>query len=400
MFLDFFYTLRAKGAPASTGEYLDFLKAIESLCADGAPPDMDTFYHIARTTLVKDVKYYDAFDLGFAECFEGVVSDEDFKNKLKSWLEKAKENELSEERKAQAPNLPSEELLKELQKRMDEQKERHDGGHKWIGTGGISPFGHSGHNPAGVRIGGSSGSRSALAVAGKREFKEYRDDEKLDVRNLKVALKKLRALKKTGRKKLDIDASIKRTCENMGEIEIVESAQRKNSLRLVLLMDVGGSMTPHSKRVEKLFSAAHQTNHFKSFDSYYFHNIFYDKVYKGAEMDSRKSVRIDDLKKTYPVDTRFLIVGDAYMAPYELFQMTGSMREFYFNLRNAGGSAKTGIDRVRQLKGLFPNTVWLNPEGEALWSSPSISAVRSQVPMFEMTLAGIDKAVKELSRNL
>lgn len=396
MFLDFFYTLRACGAPVTTGEYLDFLKTVEGLSQSGDSFSLQSLYTTARTCFIKDTKYYDAYDLAFAKSFEGVAKD-DFKDKLKEWLENAKQNRLDEERRQKALNLPSEELLRELQERIKKQKERHDGGNHWIGTGGTSPFGHSGYNPAGIRIGGAGGARSALAVAGQRNFRNYRHDETLDIRNIKVALKKLRSLKKTGRKSLDIEKTLRKTCDNMGEVEIVETSSRKNSLRLVLLMDTGGSMTPHAKRVEKLFSAAHQVNHFKSFESYYFHNIFYDRLYKDASLNQGRSVSVDSLRRLHLPETRILIVGDAYMAPYELFHMTGSMRDFYFQLRhNTQSSAWTGMERVAQIKRSFSKCAWLNPEPKTIWEEPTIRAVREVIPMFEMTLDGIDKAIQKL----
>lgn len=398
MFLNFFYTLRNNGAPVSTREFLDFLKVIQDLGSENSSVSLEDLYSIARTCLIKDVKYFDAYDLSFAQCFKELSSDEDFKSKLMSWLEQAKKAELDEQRKKDAMNLPSEELLKELQERRKTQKERHDGGNHWVGTGGTSAFGHSGYNPAGIRVGGSSGQKSALAVAGERKFKEYRHDEKLDVRNIQVALKKLRDLKSTGKKELDINKSIDKTCENMGEVEIVHTSKRKNNLRLILMMDVGGSMTEHSMRVEKLFSAAHQVNHFKSFDAYYFHNVMYDKVYTDASLRYDKSLSLDSLSKKFSKDTRLIIVGDAYMAPYELFQMTGSMRDFYWSFReNPKASNFTGLDRVKQLNSMFLKSVWLNPEPTSLWSSPTISAIKSIFPMRELTIEGISRAVRDIA---
>ncbi|MCO4754471.1 MAG: VWA domain-containing protein [Bacteriovoracaceae bacterium] len=397
MFLNFFYTLRNNGAPVSTREYLDFLNVAEQLKDSSEPMSLEKLYSIARTCLIKDVKHFDAYDISFAQCFSNLSSDEDFKSKLMQWLENAKQTELDEQRKLNALDLASEELLKELKDRLKTQKERHDGGNHWVGTGGTSAFGHSCYNPNGVRVGGQSGQRSALAVAGERKFKEYRHDESLDIRNIQVALKKLRDLKKTGRKTLDIDRTVKRTCENMGEIEVVQSSKRKNNLRLILLMDVGGSMTEHSQRVEKLFSAAHQVNHFKSFEAYYFHNVMYDCVYSSASLNPRSAVPIEKLISKFNSEARLIVVGDAYMAPYELFQMTASMRDFYWSLReNPKASSMTGIERVHQLKKAFPKSVWLNPEPKSLWSAPTIKSIKEQFSMHELTLDGIDGAVRNL----
>jgi len=397
MFLDFFYKLRSLNAPVSTREYLDLLNVLDSYSKKNETISPERFYQIARSILIKDVKYYDAYDLAFSECFSGLVSDDDFKSKLNDWLQNALEKELSEERKANAMNLPSEELMKELQKRIDEQKERHDGGNKWIGTGGTSAFGHSGFNPNGIRVGGEGINKSALAVAGRREFKDYRTDEILNIRQIKVALKKLRSLKESGRKELNIEKSIKATCNNAGEIEIIETKSRKNNLKLVLLMDIGGSMTPHSNRVSQLFSAAHQTNHFKEFKHYYFHNIFYDDLYHHANLHPDEITDFQKLKSIHNSDTRFIIVGDAYMAPYELFQMTGSMREFYYSfIKDNKKSNLTGMDRVEVLKKLYAKTVWLNPEPKKLWSAPTIKAIKEVIPMFELSIDGLSEAIKEL----
>ena len=397
MFLDFFYALRAHSIPVSTREYLDFIQTLEGLEQLNKLPQLDDIYHIARTTLIKDLKYYDAYDIVFSKVFKDYNSSDDFQKKMQDWLEKAKEFSLSEERKKNAMSLEESEILKELQKRLNEQKERHDGGNYWIGTGGTSAFGNSGFNEQGIRVGGSSGSRSAIAVAGERNFKDYRNDIILNTRNIKIALKKVKELKKTGIEKVDIDKSIKKTISNAGEIEIEFSRERKNNLKLILLMDVGGSMTPYAESVEKLFSSAHNLSHFKQFTPLYFHNIFYDKFYKDARLLNQESFSFDELKKKFPRDSRVIIVGDAYMAPYELFQMTGSMNDFYryFN-GDPNASSVTGLDAVKQLKKRFKNTVWLNPETKKLWNAPTIRAVRSIIPMYELTIDGLNKACKEL----
>jgi uncharacterized protein with von Willebrand factor type A (vWA) domain len=397
MFLNFFYTLRDYRVPVSTREYLDLISVLNSYSENNESVSPERFYKISRSVLIKDTKFYDSFDLAYTACFKDVVSDGDFKDKLNDWLQGALEKELSEKRKQQAMNLPSEELMEELQKRIDEQKERHDGGNKWIGTAGTSAFGHSGYNENGIRVGGEGQNKKALAVAGRREFKKYRTDAILDVRQIKVALKKLRSLKETGQATINIKKSIDKSCENAGEIQIVETKSRKNNLKLVLLMDVGGSMTPHSLRVSQLFSAAHQTNHFKEFKHFYFHNIFYDDLFETAEMNPREVTSFSKLKNKFNADTRFIIVGDAYMAPYELFQMTASMREFYFSfVKENQKSNLTGMDRVELIKKMYEKTVWLNPEPKRLWQAPTISAVKNVIPMFELSVDGITQAIKKL----
>jgi uncharacterized protein with von Willebrand factor type A (vWA) domain len=397
MFSHFFYFLRSEGIPVSTSEYLDLLNALEQLMQTEDNFSSAKFYQVGRNILIKDLKYYDAYDIAFAKCFGDVIDSEDFRKKIEEWLKNAFQKELSEEQMQKAMKLPNEDLLKELQKRLEEQKERHDGGNFYLGTGGTSAFGHSGYNPEGIRVGGSSSSRSALAVAGQRSFKNYRHDINLDVRNIKVALKKLRSLKKSGRAELDIKKTIRKTCDDGGEIDLVFSKSRKNNLRVVLLMDIGGSMTPHSERVEQLFSAAHQVNHFKEFKHYYFHNIFYDDLYTDASLNPRHVISMDELHFHFPKDTRFIIVGDAYMAPYELFMMTGRMREYYRSFQDdKRKSDLKAIQRVKRLKEHYENVVWLNPESKELWEAPTIHAIRNIIPMFSLTIEGVEDAISNL----
>lgn len=397
MFLEFFYELRAHSIPVSTREYLDFIKSFDSLKDSGRIPNLEDVYRIARFTLVKDLKYYDAYDLAFSKVFAEYTSDNEFHNKMMQWLEEAKRFELSEERKQNAMLLDHSEILEELQKRLEEQKERHDGGNYWVGTGGTSAFGNSGFNTQGIRVGGRSGSRSAIAVAGERNFKDYRNDIVLNTRNIKIALKKVKELKKTGVEKIDIHRSIEKTCANAGEIEIAFSKERKNNLKVILLMDVGGSMTPYAESVEKLFSSANNLSHFKEFIPLYFHNIFYDKFYQNASLRSDEAITFEELKKKYPKDTRIIIVGDAYMAPYELHQMTGSMNDFYRSFTgDPYAKSTTGFDSVKKLSKRYKNIVWLNPETPKLWNAPSICAIRSLVSMYELTIDGLNKACKSL----
>lgn len=397
MFLNFFYELRAHGVPVSTREFLDLLRVLNSHESFSKLPSLNTLYDLARITLVKDVKHYDAYDIAFAKVFAKYDGDEGFQDKLREWLEQAKESELSEERKLNAMKLLESEILGELQKRLEEQKERHDGGNYWIGTGGTSAFGNSGFNPQGIRVGGQSGARSAIAVAGDRNFKDYRNDIMLDTRNIKIALKKVKQLKSVGREEVNIQKTISSTVRNAGEIDIVFSREKKNNLKLILLMDVGGSMTPYAENVNKLFSSAHSLSHFKKFTALYFHNIFYDKFYMNAKLRSDEALSFDELKKNHPRDTRIIIVGDAYMAPYELFRMTGSMMDFYRTFSgDINHSSPTGIESVQKLRKRFKNIVWLNPEPKKLWEAPTIKAIRSQISMHELTIDGINKACSEL----
>ncbi|MCB1158621.1 MAG: hypothetical protein KDK45_14050 [Leptospiraceae bacterium] len=392
MFTDFFFKIRKRKVPVSTGELLDLLKAIRGITEERGPLSLEEFYYISRSCLIKDLKYYDHFDIAFAETFKSLeVTDEVFRNKLMEWLNKAIKKELSEKQKQDAPNMSYEELLNELEKRLQEQKERHDGGNYWIGTGGTSPFGNSGYNPQGLRIGGESKNRSAINSARDRIYKDYRTDETLNIRQIKLALKKLRILKKQGPLELSMDLTIRKTCENCGDLELVYDRNRKNNLKLILLMDIGGSMSPHTRRVNRLFSAGHQLNHFKEFHYYFFHNIIYDYVYADQRLE--KPVEVEKLMKHFREDTRVIFVGDALMHPFELFMQTGSLDFTGYDLAKG---KKTGIDRLRDIKNHFRYSIWLNPEREVYWSEPTADAIEGIIPMFFLSVQGIEAGVKRL----
>ena len=398
MFLNFFYNLRDQRIPVGPREYLDFLKVIDYSLCNKDLFSSERFYNLARACLIKDVSHYDGFDLAFSKCFSGAISlDSNFRQQLEVWLNDAIDKEFSEKVKEAAQNVLPKDLLKELMKRIEEQKERHDGGNYWIGTGGTSSFGNSGYNPAGIRVGGDSKHGSALAVAGKRDFVEYRKDCTLDIRQWKTVLKSLRQLHRSGRPRLDIPTSIRRTCDQGGDIEIVYKASRKNQLKLLLLTDVGGSMTPYTAIVSAFFSAAHQINHFREFNHYYFHNIFYDEVYLNASMKHTKRIKIEKLLKQLDGDTCVIIVGDAAMAPYELFHLTGNKEFFYRNLfynSDVSDEGITGWQRLLQLKTRFSKIIWLNPNKH--WESQTQIQISSEVPMFPMTLEGLENAIRKL----
>lgn len=398
MFTHFFYQLKAKKIPVSTAELIDLLKAVSFFSERNGSLSVSEFYSIARNCLIKDVKYYDDFDIVFAEVFKGqVASDNEMKSLIEEWLKKAIDRVIPEEQKEQAKNLEYEDVFKELQKRLQEQKERHDGGNKWVGTRGVSPFGNSGFNPNGVRAGGDSSGKTAFDVIDERRFRDYRTDETLNVRQIKVALKKLRNLKKEGRMEFSIQRTIDKTTANGGELELVFERSRKNDLKLLLLMDVGGSMTPHANRVSKLFSASHQLNHFKEFHYYYFHNIIYDAVFTDASMS--KKISVSKLTKKFRPDTKVIYVGDASMHPYELFNKTG-MYDFYGYgyLKNTKPDVKvkTGLDRLRDLTEFFTDSVWLNPDDDRYWRHETVEAIWDLVPMFFLSIDGLQRAVKKL----
>ncbi|MEM7179859.1 MAG: VWA containing CoxE family protein [Spirochaetota bacterium] len=395
MFLNFFYRLKARRIPVSTQEFLDLLRAVQGMVDRQAVLTLTEFYSLSRSCLVKDLKYYDDFDLVFAQEFESIaLSDGTFQEQLMSWLQQAIQKALSEKQKQQAPRFDDEELWKELEKRLQEQKERHDGGNYWIGTGGTSPFGNSGYNENGIRIGGTSQNKSAVNVAKARKYQEYRTEEVLGTRQLKVALKKLRLLKKTGVEELSVPASIDKTCDNAGEIELVYEKSRKNHLKLLLLMDIGGSMTPYSHRVSQLFSASHQMNHFKEFHYYYFHNIIYDSVYLDANL--QHTLVLEDFFRKHSSDTYVIFVGDALMNPYELFVQTGFRGFWQTHPQEDESRQWTGLQRLQQMKQHFSSMIWLNPENPRFWQEPTIEAIESTVPMFFLSIAGLQRGIESL----
>ncbi|MDX1959106.1 MAG: hypothetical protein SFU98_11075 [Leptospiraceae bacterium] len=395
MFVQFFYLLKGKKIPVSTTELLDLLKTISVISAEQGYLNLERLHSVMRCCLIKDVKYYDEFDLLFSEYFGKLDLKNINNSELLDWLTKAKEKNLSEEQKQNAMNLGLEELIEELKKRLEEQKERHDGGNYWIGTGGTSSFGNSGFNQNGVKIGGEKaggGGKTAIWNLGDRTFQAYRHDEAIQVRNLKIALKKLKELRKEGRKEFSIDKTIQKTTDNAGDLELVFSSSRKNKLKLMLLMDVGGSMTPHAERVSKLFSAAHQMNHFKEFHYYYFHNIIYDCVYEDARFQKR--IPLDRLFKKISPDTRLIFVGDAAMNPYELFGNSAAFGGFYSN----SGSRKSisGIETLELLKDYYHHSIWLNPDDRRYWNSTTCEAIWDRISMYYLSVDGLSTGIKEL----
>jgi uncharacterized protein with von Willebrand factor type A (vWA) domain len=394
MFVEFFYHLRNRGLPISSTELLTLLEAMEK----GLHQDsIDHFYILARALLVKRPEQYDIYDLAFAEYFHDATVDwsqfsKDLPDELMNWLRDPQAmRQLTPTELEALEKLDLEELRKRFEERLAEQTERHDGGNKWIGTGGTSPFGHGGTNPAGIRVGGPGGGRSAVQVAMNRRFKNLRTDGVLDVRQFSTALKRLRILAKDGREEeLDLEETIDETARNFGEIELVFKQPRKNEVKLLLLMDVGGSMTPYSQLTSLLFSAAHQASHFKQFESYYFHNCPYETVY--TDMSRRKGIKTAELLKKVDSTWRCIIVGDAAMAPYELMESGGSSDMFYIN-------KDPGIVWLKRLIEKMPQSVWLNPDSPKYWRSfYTVNVISSIFPMFPLSLEGLDDAIRELRK--
>ncbi len=395
MLIDFFYTLRAAKLPVSVKEYLVLLEALQADVVGPTNPDacsMDDFYFLSRTTLVKDEKHFDKFDRAFAAYFKGVETIADFTKPVPAdWLRQEMERILSDEQKANAPKMDWDELMETLKKRLEEQKERHEGGSKWIGTGGTSPFGNGGVNPQGIRIGGKGGNKSAVKVWEQRAYRDYDDTQELGTRNIKMALRRLRKFAREGHEdELDLDATIERTAANAGYLDIKMRPERHNNVKVLLLMDVGGTMDEHIARVEELFSAT--KNEFKHLEFYYFHNCVYDFMWKNNRRRFAEKFPTWDIIRKYNKDYKLIFVGDATMSPYEILQPGGSVE---YNNEEAGA------EWLQRLTHAFPKFAWINPEPQGVWQyRQSISVIQQLMGhrMYPLTLKGLEDAMRQLSK--
>jgi len=390
VFIDFFYHLKSFKIPVTITEWMTFMSALEKGFANNS---LTGFYHLARSILIKSETFYDQFDIAFKTFFENLKIEQVEFNHILEWLSEAiAKREFSQEELAKIKNYTFEELKKLFEQRLKEQKERHNGGSKWIGTGGTSPFGHSGYHPGGIRMGGDTGNKSAIQIASERRFKNYRTDITLDVRQMKVALKRLRVLKNIGAEdELDIDETIDKTCKNYGEIELIFKKSRKNNAKLVLLMDTGGSMMPYARMVNRLFSAANSMNHFKDFQYFHFHNCIYDNLY--IDYYKNETYPTPLFLKNFDSDYKIIMVGDAMMAPSELFMKGGAIDYYYYN-------ETPGIVWLQRIVEHFSSVVWLSPIKSHYWNHPTVRAIGKLMPMFELTVRGLEEAVKELVRKV
>jgi uncharacterized protein with von Willebrand factor type A (vWA) domain len=388
MFLNFFYALRRQKVPVSLTEWMLLMQALSQGFAYSS---LQRFYPLARALLVKDVRFYDAYDLAFREVFQGIETPAELLEGLLSWLQDPWTfTGLTPEEQASLARLELSALWQILEQRLREQRERHDGGNRVFGTGGTSPFGHHGQHPAGVRISDHGGQQSAVQIADKRHFENYRHDRTLDHRHMQMALKRLRHLQRLGYdEELDLDETVHETCQNGGEIEIIFRPPRKNNAKVLLLMDVGGSMLPYTALVERLFSAAHQATHFKDFQYYYFHNCLYEHLY--TDIGLNKKIATTTVLHTMAADYKVILVGDAYMAPEELVEPGGAIYSYHNN-------ATPGIEWLRCVQAHFQACIWLNPMPERHWDRPSIALIRTVFSMYELTLEGLDRAVRHLVR--
>jgi uncharacterized protein with von Willebrand factor type A (vWA) domain len=392
MLTRFFTDLRAGGVPVTLPEFLSLLEALQARLAGLSPED---FYHLARMALVKDERHFDRFDRVFAEHFAGAekLFDRIVAELPAEWLRQISEKLLSEEEKRRVESLGGwEQLLATLRQRLREQRERHEGGSRWIGSGGTSPFGNQGFNPRGIRM-GSEGARQGRAVKvwDARDYRNLDDGVELDTRNLKMALRRLRRFAREGApEELDLDGTIDATARNAGLLDLKLVAGRRNAVKLLLLLDVGGSMDPHVKVCEELFSAARAE--FKHLEYFYFHNFPYERVWRDNRRRYARTTPTWDLLRRFNPDYRVILVGDATMSPYEIEQPGGSVEHW---------NEESGRVWMQRLAAHFPRLAWLNPEPAEHWQwTPSIGITRELVGgrMYPLTLDGLDRAMRELRR--
>lgn len=390
MFLPFLYELRRRGVPVGTQEALALAGALHAGLHDSS---LDGFYHVARSLLVHSETHLDAFDQAFLAHFKGVESAGlELTRELMDWLREARERkDLTPEEQELLNSLDEEALRRLFEERLREQRERHDQGNRWVGTGGSSPFGNNGHGQQGNRVGGTGGRQgTAIMQAGERRYQGYRDDVVLDTRQLEVALRKLRAFAREGLPdELDIDESISATAKNAGELEVVTRPPRRPNTRVVLLMDVGGSMDPYAALVSRLFSAASRATHFKELRTYYFHNCVYGKLYGTPQLTGGTTV--PELIAQVGRHHKLVIVGDAYMAPYELAIRADANGHY-------SPDGMEGIVWLMQLAQHFDRSAWLNPEPPRIWPGSTIATVARVFPMFPLTLEGLGEAVAHLTK--
>jgi uncharacterized protein len=391
MFVSFFHGLKAAGVPVTLREYLTLMEAMEHDLADRR---VDDFYHLSRAALVKDERNLDKFDRVFAHIFKGaILISEALEGDIPAeWLKKLVDRYLTDEEKKQIEAMGGlDKLLETLRQRMQEQKGRHQGGSKWIGTAGTSPFGAFGYNPEGVRINqGANRNFRAVKVWERREFKDLDDDVELGTRSVKIALRRLRKFARTGTpEELDLDGTVKRTAHK-GYLDILMRPERHNAVKVLLFFDIGGSMDWHVKATEELFSAAR--SEFKHMEHFYFHNCLYEKVWKENRRRWQDTTPTWDVLHTYPHDYKVIFVGDASMSPYEIMAPGGSVEHF---------NQETGAVWIERVRRTYPACIWLNPVPENDWKATQSIGIMQQLigsRMYPLTLDGLDRAMRELVR--
>lgn len=395
MFTDFLYILRAYGMKTSLNEWTSLMDALMLNLNEAS---LMEFYYMARAILVKRVTDYDRFDQAFLEYFKNIKETDGLPEELLSWLSKAMAQTPfdKEETDAVWGKMSLEEIRRLMEQRLSEQKEQHHGGNKWVGTGGTTAFGHSGYAPRGIRVHGDGMGRWALKVAGERNFRDFRDDKVLQVRQFQVALRKLRLLssREEGAKtELAVEKTIDATCRNGGRLKLVMEHPRRNQTKLLLLMDSGGSMWAYADLCSRLFKAVNESAQFKDLKIYYFHNCFYGELFTTPRCRWEDRISTEWVFHNLKPEYKVILVGDATMGPAELLEPGGSLDDVHVN-------EKPGIYWLKALKARFPAAVWLNPLHERLWdydaSTRTIGIIRGEFPMYPLTVRGLEEGIKEL----
>jgi hypothetical protein len=391
MLINFFHGLRDAGVPVTTRELLDLMEGLKRHIVFA---DMDEFYYFSRTCLVKDEKYFDRFDRAFGLHFQELEALDDVIEALipDDWLRSEFMKNLSEEEKAKIESLGGlEKLIEEFKKRLEEQQKRHQGGNKWIGTGGTSPFGQQGYHPEGIRVGPNGGNRKAVKVWEKRDFKNLDDSVELGTRNIKIALRRLRKFARTGAAdELDLDDTISSTARNAGLLDIKMVPERHNAVKVLLFFDVGGSMDPHVKVCEELFSAAR--SEFKHMEYYYFHNFVYESVWRNNIRRHNERIPLLDVMHKYSHDYKVIFVGDAAMSPYEIVQPGGSVEHW---------NEEPGELWMRRLQNVYDKVIWINPVPEEEWQYTQSVAITHKLlegHMYPLTLKGLEEGMSYLTK--
>ena len=396
MFLEFFNVLRLHGLKISLDEWLVLIDALNRGMAENS---LMEFYYLCRNVLIKSETEYDKFDQAFAEYFKGIESVDEIPQELRDWLSHDELERMLEDMPDWAKEYDLDTLRKMFRERLQEQTEKHDGGNYWVGTGGTSPFGHGGYNPAGIRVGGEGRHQSAIQIAGERNFRDFRQDNELDTRQFQMAFRKLRQFSSrvdAAKTELDIDATIDATCDNAGLLKLVYEKPRKNTVKLLLLMDSDGSMRSYSRLCSQLFQAVNQSTHLKDLKIYYFHNCIYDYLYTDPYIIDGRWIETDWVFRNLGSDYKVIIVGDAAMSSYELTARGGNINWYAWN-------NEPGIDWLKKFNRFYRKVIWLNPIKESRWThawgARTIQMVREIFPMFELTLNGLDKGIHKLLTN-
>ena len=396
MFSHFFYTLKAKGLDVSLSEWLAFEEALSKGLAKSS---LTAFYYMARSILVKSETEYDKFDMAFEEEFNGIFSNDALTKQMLSWLDKPDMNELLHENEKQwlsnmeEIHIDKDDVETKFKNRLKDQDSEHNGGTYWIGTMGKTSFGNTGGNVGGIRVGGTTGYQSAFQVVGARKYKDFRNDKVIDNRQFMMALRKLRQFStklNIPKTELDIDSTIDKTCNNGGCLQIVMERPRKNSVKLLLLMDSGGTMIPYANLLNELFQSVHKSNHYKEVKTYYFHNCIYSHLYKTPECENGDWIDTEWMFRNLDKDFKVIIVGDAAMAPEELYSKDG-------NYRGPNGGL-SGMEWLQLMKRNYKNIVWMNPKmaiGDAPWREAE-TAIKNLLPMYPLTVNGLKQAMEKL----